>query len=437
VTAVHRHLLTFLAVPVFLFLSTSGYSLPSDADAAMALAKAGQPDEAVRRLRMLLKSATADPAVALDLAALLQQTGKAAQAVSLFEKSDLSRAPGYALLAAVRAWRDLKDFARAAALARQGLMRFPQESVWPILLALILADDGKAQEALSLLALPAARAAPESDYLLAQAYAERRAGHPFDALRHYLALLTRQPPNGEARDAAVAILLEIRAPWAAARLAGEPPPLAIAADMAAAEIRWGPLESSRDPHHRFDETDRALGDLDRLIARAEGDHALLGRLRLDRMVALRDRVRMTEVISEAEALHAAGVTLPSYAREALADALLYMRRPEDARAEYDAVLAADPGNRDARAGRFYASVEMEDFTTAYAEADALLEKQPVWRGYRDGAGRYPDDDFVDALLRAALAGFMAASPAKPGSASHRSATPHPPIPSSCWPRPPS
>jgi tetratricopeptide (TPR) repeat protein len=343
VTAAHRHLLTFSAAFALLCLSTSGYPQASDANDIMAVGRAGHPEEAIARLRALLQSGNADPSVTLDLATLLQQTGKVAEAAALFDKADLFHAPSYALLAAVRAFRDLKDFGHAAALARSGLERFPADSVWPVLLALILADDGKAQEALSLLASERARTAPEKEYLLAEAYAERRAGRPFDALRHYFAVLARQPADAEARDAVIALLREVRAPFAAVRMVAEPPPLSLAADMAAAEVRWDPLETPSDPRHRFDATDRALGDLDHLIARAEAesDAQELTHLRLDRIVALRDRVRMGEVIAEADSLRRAGVELPAFARHALADALLYMRRPEDARAEYDAVLVAD------------------------------------------------------------------------------------------------
>lgn len=333
------------------------------------------------------------------------------EAAGLSAEADPVRLSRDELLAGARALRDAKQFDRAAALARAGLARFPEDSVWELLLALILIDAGKAKEALIILASSTARAAPEKEYLLAQAYAERRAGHSFDALRHYFAVLARDPGNTESRDAVIAILREIRAPFAAARLAGEPPP-ALAADMAAAEVRWDPLEASSDPRRRFDAADRAIADLDRLITQAqrEGDTNAETHLRLDHLIALRDRVRMAEVIAEADALRAAGTTLPPYDREALADALLYMRRPQEARTEYEAVLQAEPGNRNAAIGRFYAAVEMEDFATAYAQADALLVKEPVWQRYRDDPGRYPNDDYVDALIRAALARFYGSQP---------------------------
>jgi hypothetical protein len=47
------------------------------------------------------------------------------------------------------------------------------------------------------------------------------------------------------------------------------------------------------------------------------------------------------------------------------------------------VLEKTPGAVQARYGRFYASVEMEDFATAHAVIDSLVADQPVWRGYKD------------------------------------------------------
>ena len=47
----------------------------------------------------------------------------------------------------VRAYRDLGRYAEAVRLARQGLQRFPRESVWPLLLSLALSRDGKSSEA--------------------------------------------------------------------------------------------------------------------------------------------------------------------------------------------------------------------------------------------------------------------------------------------------
>jgi len=402
VIAVRRRFLTAVAASCFLCLATSGFSEISERETAVGLARAGQVEQAIKQLRALLASGSSDPLVPLDLAVILAQNGQAAEAIATYEKAHPVRPPSYALAAMTRAYRDLKQFDQAAALGRSGMQRFPGEAVWPILLALILADQGRAAEATAMLGAGAASQAPEMERLLAQAYVDRRAGRPFDALREYETVLAREPKHAEARDAAIAILQEIRAPLAAARMASGPAALPLAADVAAAMVRWGPLDTQDYAHHRFDAVDRAITELDRLIARAEaeGNNAITVQLRLNRIVAYRDRVRMAEAISEAGALRAAGITLPPFAREALADALIAMRQPEAARHEYEAVLLADPGNRDAKIGRIYATVELEDFASAYAQADELLKQSPVWLRYRDDPGRHPNEDFINALILA-------------------------------------
>jgi biofilm PGA synthesis protein PgaA len=294
-----------------------------------------------------------------------------------------------------------------------GMRRFPGETVWPVVQALTLADAGRADEALAVLDGPGARRAPQTERLLARGYAQRRANRPFDALRDYATVANRDPADREAREAVQSILRGLRAPHAAARFASDPPPLPLAADMAASEIRWGEQDQPYDPRRRFDGTDRALAHLDALIAaaQAEGNAALVTSLRLDRMVALHDRVRMAEVVAEATSLREAGVTIPPYATEALADALLYLRQPEAARAAYDSVLAADPTSPTARTGRFYATLEMEDLSGAVAQADAQLAAEPPWRRYADSPGLVPGDQYLDAALQAAAVRIYTDQPA--------------------------
>ena len=97
--------------------------------------------------------------------------------------------------------------------------------------------------------------------------------------------------------------------------------------------------------------------------------------------------------------------LPQYAEEAYADALLYMRQPEDALEAYKRVLAASPKSVQARYGQFYSAVELEDFTTAYATIDSMVADEPIWRGYQDDPGRYPNSERASAEVTAAQARF--------------------------------
>ena len=221
----------------------------------------------------------------------------------------------------------------------------------------------------------------------------------------YTDALKLAPDNAEARSSAAELLHAQGGAFGAAALAGSEAPYA--ADEAAAMVRWGEQTQPSDPARRFEGTDAAIARLDKLLAAlppSPANAAERRRLRLDRLVALRDRVRMKEVANEGRALRAAG-PLPSYAEEAYADALLYLRRPKEAQAAYRRVLAASPKDVNARYGMFYAAIELEDYDTAYATIDSLVNDEPIWRYYADGPGRYANPSRASAEVTAANARY--------------------------------
>jgi biofilm PGA synthesis protein PgaA len=380
-------------------------------EAAALQARAGQLDAAIAALRAMLAAGQDDGLVAMDLTALLQQAGKPSEAIAVFEKAAIAEAPEYALLAATRAYRDLRRYSDAERLARQGFRRFSNQTVWPLLLSLVLTDAGRPKEAIEILSQPPAQRAPAIERLLAEGYAWRKAGDPYKAISAYTDALKLAPTNQEARTAAAALLQGQGGPNGAAALAGTTKPYAV--DQAAAMVRWGTDTRPSDPARRFDGTDAAIARLNELIARLPpppAEAAVRRRLRLDRMVAFRDRFRMEEVVKEGRALRSHG-PLPAYAEEAYADALLYLHQPEEARAAYRRVLATkskdlpDETRLMARYGVFYASVELEDFDTAYATIDTLVESQPVWRTYNDSPARHENPDRAYAEVTAASARY--------------------------------
>jgi|HubBroStandDraft_6_1064221.scaffolds.fasta_scaffold13637_3 biofilm PGA synthesis protein PgaA len=374
-------------------------------EAAVLKARTGHMAEAQAELGAIIAAGDADGLAAMDLATLLQQDQKPNDAVAVFEKATLAKPPDYALLAAARAYRDLHRYDDAERLARRGQELFPTQAVWPLLLSLVLSDAGRTREALAILQRPDARRAPAVERLLAEGYAWRRAGDPYRAIAIYTEALKLAPANKEARTETGAILKAEGAPYAAAEIAGTTPPFA--ADEAAAMVRWGAQIRSSDPTHRFDGTDVALARIDALLAALPpppAEAAARRQLRLDRLVALRDRVRMREAIEEGETLRAAA-PLPQYAEEAYADALLYLRRPEDALDAYKRALAASPKSVEARYGQFYSAVELEDFTVAYATIDAMVADEPIWRGYQGDPTRYPNSERASAEVTAAQGRF--------------------------------
>ena len=254
-------------------------------EAAVLKARAGQMAEAQAALRAMLASGTDDGLVAMDLATLLQQDGKAAEAIAVFEKANKADPPDYALLAATRAYRDLGRYDEAARLARDGARRFPGESVWPLLLSLVLSDAGRTAEALEVLRTPAAQRASPVERLMAEGYAYRRAGNPAAALKAYGEAVRLSRGNQGVRNEAAGVLLDMGAPFGAAKCRQH------AADRGATGGRHGALGRG-DPavrpgaplrRHRCGAREtRAL-----LASLPADDKGLRRRLRLDRLVALR------------------------------------------------------------------------------------------------------------------------------------------------------
>ena len=182
----------------------------------------------------------------------------------------------------------------------------------------------------------------------------------------------------------------IRAPFGATAIGGSNP--AREADEAAALVRWSGTLLPSDQASRFVEADKALARLDELIAAARAsnpvDEDLVRRLRTDRLLALRDRFRMKEVIAEARSITETGAPLPAYATHALADALIYERHPGEALVAYETVLKADPTNLRAQYGRVFALVEAERLSDAMAAADEIAKSQPAYRERKSANSEY-------------------------------------------------
>jgi biofilm PGA synthesis protein PgaA len=150
---------------------------------------------------------------------------------------------------------------------------------------------------------------------------------------------------------------------------------------------------------RFATTDAAL-DENQQVTQRFGEKPIT---QFDRMVALRDRQRMTEVVELYQSLKAGDVTIPPYAKAAAADAYLYLEQPETARELYLAAIAeasaGDVATVDTwQIGLAYAYSEAEQHDQAQATADRLFPNTPAFANAGIPGVQAPNEDYPTAAV---------------------------------------
>lgn len=209
------------------------------------------------------------------------------------------------------------------------------------------------------------------------------AGDTLGAAALYQEILALAPGDPDAARRQVLLLADAGLPQLAlqrvaanAALFSDAEVLRLQHDRGARLIQWGERQIAVDRRQqRFAATERALAANSALIEAASP--TAIAATEFDRVVALRDRVRMIEARALFVNLERRGLKLPAYVLTAAADAHLYLEQPEQARELYLRAIAAagkrDPGMLFAL---FYAYVECEQHDLARQVADELLAVTP-------------------------------------------------------------
>jgi len=376
-----------VVVALWLLIPAAGAARAADLSHRQAVEMARQGDYAAALpvLDELHRHHPTDLPLLYDYLAVLAWAGEDARVAALIERVDPQRAPLYVLEAAAKSLRNLNLFDRAEALYRSGIGRFPSSPTLRSGLLYTLADAGKHEEAAGLAQTLGQLYPGHVETQFAIAYAAQRRGDYVAALQCYQRILDWQPQSQRAQRLEILSLAAIGDPFRAEELAEQRAGLLSAAerhrlkaDQAALVTRWGSYGSDL-PAQRFAETDRALGMLDDNEQAARGDvpggDNFVRRARIDRLVALRDRVEMGRVVEEYRSLEADQVMLPAYALQAAADAFLYQENPQQAGLLYRKVLQSEPDNFEAAQGLFFAYIEQEDFERALELAEKLRTEQ--------------------------------------------------------------
>lgn len=355
---------------------------------AVAMARSGAFIAAVAALEALRINFPEDPAILRDLAVVLTWSERESAAIAIFEAMWPPQSQEYLLEAIGLAYRRVDAPLKALALYRRARDAWPRNVDFMAGESRTLVDLGEAKAGEALALQDIARTGENVDLLLAAAFAASAQRRPVDALRYIDRAVTFDTSSATARRERIFAIDAMGAPQRALELADREPDLLAAVErrrlegnVAAALVRWGVLEPPSEAT-RFAATDRALAMLDAQLAAWRAlpvppADAIL-RARFDRLVALRDRVRMAEARAEYEDLEQHGAIVPEFALAAAGDAYLYLREPEKARPLFARALERDPRNPETRLAMFYAYVELDDFASAYSQVDQAESDQAVW-----------------------------------------------------------
>lgn len=385
---------------------------------ALQQARQGQFIPALKQFEELITSYPDNRRYYFDYIAVLGWAERDKKVVDQLPRLKVSETPVYVLETVAKSARNLGKFQVSIDLYRATLKKDRRRIQSRTGLAMALADNSQAGEALEVLDATPVEQADMDEILQARAYALYMKREYFQALAVYEKILDKSPQNRDALRGRILAIARLGAPHQALRIARQSPELfakdelnLIAADATAMEIRWGRLHQA-PAEQRYLLTDKAI---DRLYEKlkglndgGQGNSSLAHRYRFDLIVALADRQRMEEAITIHAQLVTADVEIPAYVLTSTADACLYLEQPERARDLYTQALAQQPENFDAGIGLFYAYVEMEDHERAQAVIDELAAQTPVWIRYRDDA--QPNPQKIQAETAAALARAFADKP---------------------------
>ncbi len=382
-------------------------------DQVIQQARQGDYPPALQYLQQIVANNPKDVRARYDLLAINSWAGNNDVAIQQYQKLNseglLRDPPAYVSDAAARAYRGQKGYPQALQLYRQAIIKSPND--WDLRINEIqtLSDMGENNLALARInaVRPNARGVTLDNLDLAQAVALERGGHAQEASDVYQKILARNPSNEEARRRLTALLSDNKQAPRAAAIASDDPKAFKPAELrrfegnASAQL----IRQGRQPLSelgRYGDTDLALEKLEAQQAKWSGNQTVVDSYRratYDRIVALRDRSRMKDVLLAYKDLRAQPnpESIPTFVEQAVGDAYLYLRYPEQAEKYYNVVLKADPDDLQTRENLFYAQMEQEHQKEAMATLKELQARS---------AKATPADQRNAALLTAKAKGYV-------------------------------
>lgn len=314
--------------------------------------------------------------------------------------------PPYVFEAMLRCARVQRTYAAGRALLESARQMHPEHKSFVIFAALLDVDQGNPEAALQKLDGLSFTRFPERlaenaenaerddtlnarDYFNARAYAMAALPNPAARAMAYYDVLTRWPDDQVAfiqwclalseAGSAITALENAQVRWGLFSL---PQKTRLKHNVAAHAVRRA-LRGHVDPHQAQQRNDAALAAVNHHLSWLAKHYATnappMIKARFDQVIALQRANKLTDAIAHFQALQAEQVAIPDYVKSSVADAYLGLKKPQDAQALAESIIAKTPTHYAAQSGRYYALLEQEYYQAAGVQGRTLQTTQPVWR----------------------------------------------------------
>ncbi len=354
--------------------------------AAVAQARQGEHEVALKRLGILLEAYPKTPVFRYDYISVLGWAGHDEAVLAQSARIDFTQAPAYVLKTIGKSARNHQQTELAIKAYRTVLKRNSDDRQAHLGLAMGLAEAKKPTEADAQMAA-LLKVAPKSVALLETlAYVKETDRDYAAAISVYDRLLNISPNHLGARRGRILALLHLGVPHEAIRLARRDAAVfsvedwqRMTGDQAALEIRWGRLPTLKHGE-RYRDTDTAIENLKEQYAQMEDKSiTATSRNRFNLILAYRNRRYLHEATALYEQLREQGLTrFPPYVLAAVGDAYLSLHQPQRAVDLLEQAIKEYPGDLDARYSLYYAYLESGQYEKSLAHIDSLNASLPQW-----------------------------------------------------------
>ncbi|MGB8338463.1 MAG: poly-beta-1,6 N-acetyl-D-glucosamine export porin PgaA, partial [Burkholderiales bacterium] len=354
--------------------------------AALQLVREGKLQQAADYFALLRRKHGDDVRVLHDYVAVTAEAGRHGAALAELSNIDRGKAPIYVLEALAASARASAKSPLALQLYDEVLARAPDRMQSLVAKVYTLSDMGDHTRTMATAEQALNREQKNAQLWEAYAYALRKAGRESQALDAYAQMRALDPTGKTADQARINLLSSIGAAHRAKELADAQPDIVSPADQArlrldraAVHIRWADADEDTQAG-RYRNTDIALHEIDAVLSQLkpiDTPNAPLERRALsDKLVALANRQRYEEATDLYVQATGAGYIAPAYARMAVADAYLGIKRPDVAKIMFEQLVGEEPNNLKYRYGLFYALSDLEQHRAAQDVVDEIVRREP-------------------------------------------------------------